>query len=745
MMRAMLEKSLHRANIVAAFATLADLAGAGGVTAVIRAALSGVALSKIADNDQRALAQRMATAIDAYFAATAPSADRRAILGQMLARTELTAEALVQGNLNPATVARNLRERMAATAKDPEHKSLDTLAAFEALLCATLTPILSDPATAPQTQQAVNREMLERTDEQTRLLETILASTQRDPRLTEATFIELARRITDDASDFDTALRELERAVAVAIRVQEDGARGSNLGDFVDEVLRRAAELAAVSDFDGAGSEIDAALAREEAESTARRLRLLDAGLEQAILARDAARAADRVAARIALEVPDPAAQFGALRAEQDRWYARGNKQGLNFDLEVAIALARAALARAGDADQRGTAQNNLGNALRTLGEREAGTERLEAAVAAYRAALEEYTRDRVPLQWAAVQMNLGTALLTLGEREAGTERLEEAVVAYRAALQEYTRDRVPLGWAMAQMNLGIALQALGAREAGTGRLEAAVAAYRAALEEFLRDRVPLDWARTQSNLGNALRTLGEREAGTDRLEEAVAAFRAALKEWTRDRVPLQWAGTQNNLGVALRTLGEREAGTERLEAAVAAHRAALEEFTRDRVPLDWAGTQMTLGNALQNLGEREGGTDRLEEAVVAHRAALEEFTRDRVPLQWAATQMNLGNALAILGGREAGTERLEKAVTAYRAALEEWTRDRLPLQWATVQGNLANVDLAFFDKTGDAAHLDRAEGHARDARAVFSEAGASQYLAITDQILGAIAARRGG
>jgi tetratricopeptide (TPR) repeat protein len=604
MMRAMLEKSLHRANIAAAFATLAGLAGAGGVTAVIRAALSGVALSKIADNDQRALARRMARALEAHIAATAPTPDRRAILGQMLARTELTAEALVQGNLNPATVARGLRDRMAATAKDPEHRLPDTLAAFEALLCATLTPILADPATAPQIQQAVYREVLERSDEQTRLLETILASTQRDPRLTEATFIELARRITDDASDFDTALRELERAVAVAIRVQEDGARGSNLGDFVDEVLRRAAELAAVSDFDGAGSEIDAALAREEAESTARRLRLLDAGLEQAILARDAARAADRVAARIALEVPDPAAQFGALRAEQDRWYARGNKQGLNFDLEVAIALARALCARAGDADQRGATQNNLGNALRALGGREAGTERLEEAVAAYRATLQEFPRDRVPLQWAAVQINLGAALARLGEREPGTDRLE---------------------------------------------------------------------------------------------------------------------------------------------AAVAAYRAALEECTRDRVPLDWAMTQVTLGTALQNLGEREAGTERLEEAVAAYRAALEEFTRDRVPLKWAATQMNLGNALLTLGGREAGTERLEEAVAAYRAALQEWTRDRVPLDWAMVQGNLANVELAFFDKTRDAAHLDRAEGHAQDARAVFAAAGASPYLAMNDRILGAIAARRGG
>ena len=76
-------------------------------------------------------------------------------------------------------------------------------------------------------------------------------------------------------------------------------------------------------------------------------------------------------------------------------------------------------------------------NALQKLGERESGTARLEEAVAAYRAALEENTRARVPLEWAGTQNNLGTALWTLGERENGTARLEQAVAAYRAALEE--------------------------------------------------------------------------------------------------------------------------------------------------------------------------------------------------------------------------------------------------------------------------------------------------------------------
>ena len=60
--------------------------------------------------------------------------------------------------------------------------------------------------------------------------------------------------------------------------------------------------------------------------------------------------------------------------------------------------------------------------------------------MAADRAALEERTRERVPLDWAATQINLGLALQTLGERESGTVRLEAAVAVYRAALEEWTR-----------------------------------------------------------------------------------------------------------------------------------------------------------------------------------------------------------------------------------------------------------------------------------------------------------------
>jgi len=144
-------------------------------------------------------------------------------------------------------------------------------------------------------------------------------------------------------------------------------------------------------------------------------------------------------------------------------------------------------------------------------------------------------------------------ALYDYGDQRGVNSALYAAAAVYRGLIEtEWTRDKVPLQWAMTQNNLGNALQTLGARESGTARLEEAVAAYRAALEERTRDKVPLDWAMTQTNLGGALGRLGERESGTARLEEAVAAFRAALEERTRDKAPLDWATRQTKLGAAL-------------------------------------------------------------------------------------------------------------------------------------------------------------------------------------------------
>jgi tetratricopeptide (TPR) repeat protein len=283
-----------------------------------------------------------------------------------------------------------------------------------------------------------------------------------------------------------------------------------------------------------------------------------------------------------------------------------------------------AALVAGFDPEKRWQLMNNHASELYRQGDEFGDNDALLQAIAALRGVLTENTRERVPLDWAMTQNNLGNALSSLGQQESGTARLEEAVAAYRAALEEYTRERVPFDWAMTQNNLGNALRLIGERKSGTTHLEEAATAFRAALAEFNREWVPLRWAGTQYNLGIALAILSERKSDTVLLKEAVEAFRATLAERTRERVPLQWAETQRSLGNALRILGQRETGAACFLEAVAAYHSALTEFTLERVPVDWAMTQHNLGNALLNLGERRGSdTALLQEAAVACRASL--------------------------------------------------------------------------------------------------------------------------
>jgi hypothetical protein len=109
-----------------------------------------------------------------------------------------------------------------------------------------------------------------------------------------------------------------------------------------------------------------------------------------------------------------------------------------------------------------------------------------------------------VPLAWATTQNNLGAALQTLGSREAGTARLEQAVAAYRAALGERTRERVPLDWVHTTENVAVAWEAWGDKSddparwrVALGHAEAALKVHQQAGAEFdigratgLRDRL---------------------------------------------------------------------------------------------------------------------------------------------------------------------------------------------------------------------------------------------------------------
>ncbi|TGS08830.1 peptidase C14, partial [Mesorhizobium sp. M1C.F.Ca.ET.187.01.1.1] len=100
--------------------------------------------------------------------------------------------------------------------------------------------------------------------------------------------------------------------------------------------------------------------------------------------------------------------------------------------------------------------------------EREPAGEHLAQAEAAYRLALEEYTRQKTPVEWAMVENNLGNTLVTLGIQLNDKARINEAADAFRAALEVRTRDTFPVSWATSRLNLGNALSGVARFDMGT-------------------------------------------------------------------------------------------------------------------------------------------------------------------------------------------------------------------------------------------------------------------------------------
>jgi tetratricopeptide (TPR) repeat protein len=324
--------------------------------------------------------------------------------------------------------------------------------------------------------------------------------------------------------------------------------------------------------------------------------------------------------------------------------------------------------------------------------------------------AYQQYLLAKLPQLWAAAQYKVGDELRWLGSRgdgEKGGKQLEEAVAAYRSALEVYTKNDLPQKWAMTEDNLGITLEALGNRidgEEGRKRLEEAVAAYRSALEVYTKNDLPQKWAVGQDKLGNALQELGKRsdgEEGGKQLEEAVAAYRSALEVYTMNALPQKWAMIQTNLGITFEALGSRnngEEGGKRLEEAVAAYRSALEVYTMNDLPQKWAMIQTNLGITLEALGSRNNGEEggkRLEEALAAFRSTLAVYTKADLPQKWAMIQTNLGITLAACGSRndgEEGGKQLEEAVAAYRSALEVYSKNDLPQEWTMAENDLGSA-----------------------------------------------------
>jgi tetratricopeptide (TPR) repeat protein len=212
-----------------------------------------------------------------------------------------------------------------------------------------------------------------------------------------------------------------------------------------------------------------------------------------------------------------------------------------------------------------------LGNAYRNriLGDLE---ENLTQAIKCFQHALQVFTPETAPQDWAMVQNNLGNAYL-YGVREHYTQDLPKAIRCYKQALTVYTEESFPWGWALACNNLGIAYLCNSEGNL-TENLEQAIHYFQQALRVRTPEASPKDWAMTQNNLGAAYRDLGK-------VDEAIHCFGQVLEVYQPGDFPVECL-------TAGRNLGNLAFGANRWQEAIAGYSAAIDAVEQSR---SWANT----------------------------------------------------------------------------------------------------------------------------------------------------------
>lgn len=366
---------------------------------------------------------RLAADLAAAVTAGGDGGDRLLLLHQMVELSLPTPRDLAALGLNAGAIAAAMCSRL----RQPEGARAEDYAFLQRRFAGLITPplqaLIDDPAfiaaITPQLwQQALDdlSTIRQTQDEHTGMLRELLARTAPGLPLETARAILAEFGTQHDGAGPEEVERLLRAKAGEYQTLQARLLELDNSGDLVvRDLLHAARDRIAEGRFDAA----EAKLIEAEGHADRARARIRANRAELATLRLrycDAARHFTEAAGIVPED--DTEARFGYHLQAFNRLYRQGLEFGEADALRAAIAIA--------------------------------DTEMLPLA-----------PRPLVPLDWAKVMGSRGNALQTLGEREGDAAALRDAVAAYRAALEERTRDRVPVNWGGTQHNMAGAALAL--------------------------------------------------------------------------------------------------------------------------------------------------------------------------------------------------------------------------------------------------------------------------------------------
>jgi tetratricopeptide (TPR) repeat protein len=192
--------------------------------------------------------------------------------------------------------------------------------------------------------------------------------------------------------------------------------------------------------------------------------------------------------------------------------------------------------------------QVGIAGALKSIPD--AGAQLLQEAKAGYEEALPILQQFACKEEVAEAQMNLGLVLQSLAQLNLA--RMTDSIKAYQEALQVFTWQNYPQEYAILHNNMAIAYLSMPVTsEKQYLNQGLAVQSFETALKHIKLIEHPQEYAMLQNNLGNALQYLPSSHPVENNLR-AIAAYDEALKVRNPQQSPLEYANTISNKANAL-------------------------------------------------------------------------------------------------------------------------------------------------------------------------------------------------
>jgi tetratricopeptide (TPR) repeat protein len=193
-------------------------------------------------------------------------------------------------------------------------------------------------------------------------------------------------------------------------------------------------------------------------------------------------------------------------------------------------------------------AKTGMAGALKAIPD--VGEQLLLEARTAYEEALPILQQSAPPEEVAEAQMNVGLVLQSLVPFNLA--RMTDSIQAYHKALQVFTWQKYPQEYAILHNNIAIAYLSMPmTSEKEYLRQGLAVQTFEEALKHIRLINHPREYAMLQNNLGNALQYLASSHP-LENILRAIAAYDEALKVRNPKDTPLEYANTISNKANAL-------------------------------------------------------------------------------------------------------------------------------------------------------------------------------------------------